>query len=105
MTISVAFYNCPHCVDSFAFDFEKLKSLTLHSRVSVRCPGCQNVIEVVTNACSVIPNTEFTEFSTQPISILYKGINYTVRTNDWTTKGTGPNMGSITNNNDVALSH
>jgi hypothetical protein len=50
MTITVAFFNCPHCVDSFAFDFQKLKSLTLHSRVSVRCPGCQNVAEVVTNA-------------------------------------------------------
>ena len=54
MTITVAFFNCPHCVDSFAFDFQKLKSLTLHSRVRVRCPGCQNVVEVVTAAYSVI---------------------------------------------------
>jgi len=54
MTMSVAFFNCPHCVDSFAFDFKKLISLTLHSRVRVRCPGCQNVVEVVTNGYSVI---------------------------------------------------
>ena len=47
MTMSIAFFNCPHCVDSFAFDFQKLKSLTLHSRVRVRCPGCQNAVEVV----------------------------------------------------------
>ena len=58
MTMSVAFFNCPHCVDSFAFDFQKLKSLTLHSRVRVRCPGCQNVVEVVTNAYSVIHNAD-----------------------------------------------
>ena len=58
MTITVAFFNCPHCVDSFAFDFQKLKSLTLHSRVRVRCPGCQNVVEVVTNAYSVIHNAD-----------------------------------------------
>lgn len=30
MTITVAIFNCPHCVDSFAFDFQKLKSLALH---------------------------------------------------------------------------
>jgi endogenous inhibitor of DNA gyrase (YacG/DUF329 family) len=54
MTMSIAFFNCPHCVDSFDFDFKKLKPLTLHSRVRVRCPGCQNVVEVVTNAYSVI---------------------------------------------------
>jgi len=54
MTMSIAFFNCPHCVDSFAFDFKKLTTLTLHSRVRVRCPGCQNVVEVVTNAYSVI---------------------------------------------------
>ena len=58
MTMSIAFFNCPHCVDSFAFDFQKLKPLTLHSRVRVRCPGCQNVVEVVTNAYSVIHNAD-----------------------------------------------
>jgi hypothetical protein len=58
MTMSIAFFNCPHCVDSFAFDFQKLTSLTLHSRVRVRCPGCQNVVEVVTNAYSVIHNAD-----------------------------------------------
>jgi hypothetical protein len=52
--MSVALFNCPFCVDSFAFDFQKLKSLTLHSRVQVRCPGCGNTVEVVTNAYSVI---------------------------------------------------
>ena len=54
MTMSIAFFNCPHCVDSFAFDCKKLISLALHSRVRVRCPGCQNVVEVVTNGYSVI---------------------------------------------------
>jgi len=58
MTMSIAFFNCPHCVDSYAFDFKKLKFVTLHSRVRVRCPGCQNVIEVVTNAYSVIHNAD-----------------------------------------------
>jgi endogenous inhibitor of DNA gyrase (YacG/DUF329 family) len=58
MTMSVAFFNCPHCVDSLAFDFQKLKSLMLHSRVMVRCPGCGNTVEVVTNAYSLIHNTE-----------------------------------------------
>jgi hypothetical protein len=58
MPIMVAFFNCPHCVDSFAFDFRKLKGLTLHSRVMVRCPGCGNTVEVVTNAFSVIHNAD-----------------------------------------------
>ena len=58
MTMSIAFFNCPHCVDSFAFDCKKLISLALHSRVRVRCPGCQNVVEVVTNAYSVIQGTD-----------------------------------------------
>jgi hypothetical protein len=54
MTMSIAFFNCPHCVDSFAFDFQQLKFVTLHSRIRVRCPGCGNTVEVVTNAYSVI---------------------------------------------------
>jgi hypothetical protein len=33
MTMSIAFFNCPHCIDSFGFDWQKVKSLTLHSRV------------------------------------------------------------------------
>jgi len=58
MTMSVAFFNCPHCVDSFAFVWQKLKGLTLHSRVEVRCPGCGNTVEVVTNAYSLIHNCD-----------------------------------------------
>jgi hypothetical protein len=58
MTMSIAFFNCPHCVDSLAFDWQKIKSLMLHSRVRVRCPGCGNTVEVVTNAYSVIHNAE-----------------------------------------------
>ena len=54
MPISVEFLNCPHCVDSFAFDFQKLTSLTLHSRVRVRCPRCGKTVEVVTDAYSLI---------------------------------------------------
>ena len=56
MTISVSFFNCPHCADSF--DFKRLTTLTLHSRVRVRSPGCQNVVEVVTNAYSLIHNVD-----------------------------------------------
>jgi hypothetical protein len=58
MTMSIAFFNCPHCVDSFAFDWQRIKGLTLHSRVQVRCPGCGNTVEVVTNAYSVIHNAD-----------------------------------------------
>jgi hypothetical protein len=32
--------------------------VTVHSRVRIRCPGCQNVVEVVTNAYSVIHNAD-----------------------------------------------
>ena len=52
--MSIAPFNCPHCIDSFAFDWQKLKELTLHSRVEVRCPGCGNIVEVVTNTYSLI---------------------------------------------------
>lgn len=58
MTMSAAFFNCPYCVDSFAFDWQKIKGLTLHSRVEVRCPGCGNTVEVVTNAYSLIHNAD-----------------------------------------------
>jgi hypothetical protein len=58
MMMSVALFNCPHCVDSFAFDWQKLEGLTLHSRVMVRCPGCGNTVEVVTNAYSLIHNAD-----------------------------------------------
>jgi len=54
MTMSIAFFNCPRCVDSFAFDWQRIESLTFHSRVRVRCPGCGNTVEVVTNAYSLI---------------------------------------------------
>ncbi len=58
MTISIALFNCTHCVDSYAFDWQKLKGLTLHSRVRVRCPGCGITVEVVTNAYSLIHNAD-----------------------------------------------
>ena len=54
MTMSVASFNCPHCVDLFVFDWQRIRSLTLHSRARVRCPGCQNVVEVVMYGYSVI---------------------------------------------------
>ena len=58
MTISIALFNCTHCVDSYAFDWQKLKGLTLHSRVRVRCPGCGITVEVVTNAYSLFHNAD-----------------------------------------------
>jgi len=58
MTMSIAFFNCRHCIDSFAFDFQKFASLMLHSSVRVRCPGCGNTVEVVTNSYTVMHNAD-----------------------------------------------
>ena len=58
MTVSIVLFNCGHCVDSFAFDWEKIKDLKLHSRVSVRCPACGNTVQLVTNAYELIHDSD-----------------------------------------------
>lgn len=47
MTTSVALFACPHCIDEFTFDYQKIAKLTYGWRVRVRCPGCGNIVEVV----------------------------------------------------------
>lgn len=47
MTMSVALFDCPHCIDEFAFDYQKIAKLIYGWRVRVRCPGCGNVVEVI----------------------------------------------------------
>ena len=56
-TKSVALFDCPHCIDNFAFDYEKIRSLAFRWRVMVRCPGCGNVIEVSQPAPARTANT------------------------------------------------
>ena len=46
----------------------------------------------------------FTETSQQPISILLSGINFPVRTNNWTVTSTAPGHGTISNGSDVKQS-
>ena len=57
-TKSIALFDCPHCIDNFAFDYEKIRSLAFRWRVMVRCPGCGNVIEVVMRGYQVIHNCD-----------------------------------------------
>lgn len=38
-TISVALFDCPHCVDEFAFDYQRIAKLTYGWQVRVGCPG------------------------------------------------------------------
>ncbi len=56
MTMSVALFDCPHCIDEFAFDYDRIKNLGVGWRVMVLCPGCGNVIEVVMQAYQLIHN-------------------------------------------------
>jgi hypothetical protein len=53
----------------------------------------------------VCATSSFVETLTQPISILLSGINFPVRTNNWTTKSTAGGHGSVTNGTDVTQSH
>jgi predicted RNA-binding Zn-ribbon protein involved in translation (DUF1610 family) len=61
-TKSVALFACPHCVDNFAFDWQKVRNLAARWRVMVRCPGCGNVIEVVMRGYQVIHNCDPTTY-------------------------------------------
>jgi hypothetical protein len=47
MTTSVALFDCPHCIDEFRFDYQRIAKLNYGWRVRVRCPGCGNIVEVV----------------------------------------------------------
>jgi hypothetical protein len=49
--------------------------------------------------------SSFVETSQQPISILVSGINYTVRTNNWTITAPTVGHGSLSNGSDVKLSY
>jgi len=61
-TKSVALFDCPHCIDNFAFDYEKIRNLAFRWRVMVRCPECGNVIEVVMRGYQVIRNCDPTAY-------------------------------------------
>jgi len=51
--------------------------------------------------CASVP---FTATFTQPLSVLFNGVRYTVRTNSWTVVGTGSNKGTIKNGTDISIS-
>ncbi len=57
-TKSITLFDCPHCIDDFAFDYEKIRNLGFRWRVMVRCPECENVIEVVMRGYQVIHNCD-----------------------------------------------
>jgi len=56
--LSIALFDCQHCTDNFAFDYEKIRNLSFRWRVMVRCPECGNVIEVVMRGYQVIHNCD-----------------------------------------------
>ncbi len=58
MTMIVALFDCPHCIDEFAFDWGKVRNLAVGWSAMVRCPGCGNVIQVVMLAYQVIHNCD-----------------------------------------------
>jgi hypothetical protein len=56
-------------------------------------------------AFATCASVAFTETSTQPIAIVMNGVTYTVRTSNWTSKGTAPGHGSVTSGVDVTQSN
>ena len=58
MTTNIALFDCPHCIDEFAFDYQKIAKLTYGWRVRVRCPGCGNIVEVVMLAYTLIHGSD-----------------------------------------------
>jgi hypothetical protein len=56
--MSVALFGCPHCVEEFAFNYQKIAKLNYGWRVRVRCPGCGNIVEVMMLAYSLIHNAD-----------------------------------------------
>ncbi len=85
MTMSVAFFDCPHCIDEFAFDYDRIKNLGVGWRVMVRCPGCGNLVEVVMLAYQVIHNCDPATYKwgeivqILPPSHQAPGLNYSLR--------------------------
>ena len=57
---SVALFNCPHCIDEFAFDYQKIAKLAYGWRV--RCSGCGNIVEVVMLAYTLIHGCDPTKY-------------------------------------------
>jgi hypothetical protein len=41
-TTSVALLACSHCIDEFAFDWQRIRNLAYGWRVRVRCLGCRS---------------------------------------------------------------
>ncbi len=85
-TKSVALFDCPHCIDDFAFDYEKIRNLAFRWRVTVRCPRCGNVIEVVIRGYQVIHNCDPAAYKQgeiveilSPDTRASPGLNYTLR--------------------------
>jgi len=62
MTTSVALSDCPHCIDEFVFDYQKIAKLTYGWRVRVLCPGCGNIVEVVMLAYTLIHNCDSNKY-------------------------------------------
>ena len=54
MTMIIALFDCPHCIDEFRFDYQRIAKLTYGCRVLGRCPGCGNIVEVVMLAYTLI---------------------------------------------------
>jgi len=82
---SVALFDCPYCIDNFAFDYEKIRNLAFRWRVMVRCPGCENVIEVVMKGYQVIHNCDPAAYKQGEIVEIYRltrrllGLDYSLR--------------------------
>lgn len=45
MTTSIALFDCPHCINEFAFDYQRIAKLTYGWRVRVRCLSCGNIVQ------------------------------------------------------------
>lgn len=45
MTTSIVLFDCPHCINEFAFDYQRIAKLTYGWRVRVRCLSCGNIVQ------------------------------------------------------------
>ena len=86
MTTSIALFDCPHCVDEFAFVYDRIKNLGVGWRVTVRCPGCGNVLEIVMQGFQVIHNCDPAKYKPGEIVEILPpdakappGLNYSLR--------------------------
>ena len=61
-TASIALFDCPHCIDEFRFDYQRIAKLNYGWRVRVRCPGCGNIVEVVMLAYTLIHNCDSAKY-------------------------------------------